>query len=127
MRDTIDYLEYDINPEAWIRELLREIAEGRYEPGTPLRYSLAKSKGFNRQMTFPQIPDLVLYRAVVDYLYSRLKRREHKHVYFERAKLEKVRGEAASSAEEAAREESNYGPTSRSRFLAWLHYNQYRK
>lgn len=97
-RDVVDYLEYDIDPETWIRSLLREIAEGAYEPNTPVRYPLAKSKGFSRRMTLPQVRDLVLYRAIVDYLYARMKRREHRHVYFERGRLAKVSKEAAASA-----------------------------
>jgi hypothetical protein len=89
-RDVIDYLEYDLDPEVWIQRLLRQIADGRYEPTTPLRYSLAKSNGFSRRMTRPHIPDLALYRAIVDYIYKRAKRSEQKHVYFCRATLAKV-------------------------------------
>lgn len=44
-RDVIDYLEYDLDPDVWIGRLLRQIADGRYEPTTPMRYTLAKSKG----------------------------------------------------------------------------------
>lgn len=126
-RDVVDYLEFDIDPEIWIKKLLREIAEGNYEPATPLRYPLAKSKGFCRRMTFPQVRDLVLYRTIVDQLYSRLKRREHRHVYFERAKLAKVSSEAAAEGREIEAAVADYGPSSVKRFYAWLHYNQYRK
>jgi hypothetical protein len=126
-RDVVDYLEFDINPEAWIKKLLKEIAEGIYEPATPRRYPLAKSKGFSRRMTFPQVRDVVLYRAIVDYLYLRLKRRERKHVYFERAKLEKVSSKAAALARETEKAAADYSATSIRRFYAWLHYSQYRK
>lgn len=126
-RDVVDYLEFDIDPETWIKKLLRKIAEGTYEPATPLRYPLAKSKGFSRRMTFPQVRDLVLYRTIVDHIYSRLKRREHRHVYFERSKLAKVSSEAAEEAKEMEAVAADYGPGSVKRFYAWLHYNQYRK
>src|SRR5258708_2009400 len=80
-RDIIDYLEYDLDPDVWIRRLLGELVDGRYEPSSPMRYTLAKSKGFSRRMTRPHIPDVVLFRAIVDYLYSKAKRSERKHVY----------------------------------------------
>ncbi|MGH7432811.1 MAG: RNA-directed DNA polymerase [Candidatus Methylomirabilales bacterium] len=127
LRDVIDYLEYDIDPDKWIDRLLRDIAAGAYEPGAPRRYMLAKSKGFSRRMTLPEIPDLVLYRAIVEHLYRQMRLREHKHVYFEKAKLSKVAQQAAASAAEAQKAASQYGVTSVSRFLAWLHFTQYRK
>ena len=46
--------------------------------------------GFSRTMTLPSIPDLVLYRSIVDYLYRKAKRREHSHVYFRRSVLQRV-------------------------------------
>ena len=60
VRDVIDFLEYDVDPDIWINRLLRQIREGNYEPNSPSRFTLAKSKGFSRVMTFPAIPDLVL-------------------------------------------------------------------
>lgn len=126
-RDVIDYLEYDIDPDKWINRLLREIGAGSYEPTTPHRYMLAKSKGFSRVMTFPEIPDLVLYRAIVEHLYRQMRRREHKHVYYEKATLSKITQQAAASAAETQRATSQYGTASVSRFLAWLHFTQYRK
>jgi hypothetical protein len=81
-RDVVDYLEYDIDPEKWIALLLSDIERGTYEPAAPVRFELAKAKGFNRRMTFPRVPDLVLYRAVVDYIFNLVRRREHQHVYF---------------------------------------------
>ncbi len=127
VRDVVDYLEYDIDPEIWIKRLLREIADGSYEPGSPKRFMLAKSKGFSRRMTQPEIRDLVLYRAIVDYLYRRIRHKERKHVYFEIARLSKVTEEAATAARDIEKAASSYGPTSTSRFLAWLNYDQYRK
>jgi len=78
-------------------------------------------------MTFPQVRDFVLYRAIVDYPYSRLKHREHRHVYFERGKLSKVIAETTATAEEEEKTIADYGPTTARRFYAWLYYNQYRK
>jgi len=128
LRDVVDFLEYDIDPEVWIRRLLKQIQAGTYEPRTPVRYTVAKSLGFSRKMTLPAIPDLVLYRAIVDHLYRVAKRREHKHVYFEVSSLSKVRKQVIASAKQHMKTiGSIYALKSVSTFLAWLHYNQYRK
>lgn len=126
-RDIADDLEYDIDPEVWISRLLRQINTGTYEPATPLRFQLAKSKGFSRQMTKPQIPDLILYRTIVDLLYRKAGRLQKKHVYFSQATLSKV----VLSAEEKARRKMAAAAmdyeSSKSAFLEWLKYDQYRK
>ncbi len=138
IRDVSDFLEYDIAPDVWINRLLKQIADGNYEPATPRRFTLAKSRGFSRRMTLPSIPELVLYKAIVDYLYQRDRRREHKHVYFERAQLAAEREAARKEAELHARRGNSvidkiveqvmeYETRSKRRMRAWLHYDQYRK
>lgn len=127
MRDVVDFLEFDVDPEYWIRRLIRQIDRGTYEPSRPTRFTLAKSRGLSRTITFPGIPDLVLYRAIVDDLYAGAKRREHRHVYFEQRTLSKISKATSESAMEFMREVGDYGPKSLSRFLAWLRYDQYRK
>ncbi len=82
VRDVVDFLDFDIEPEVWIKRLLRHIAGGAYEPHAPIRFSLAKSSGFKRTLTFPAIPDLVLYRAIADYVHERAKRQQQPHVYY---------------------------------------------
>jgi hypothetical protein len=124
VRDVIDFLDYDIEPEVWIRRLVAQLASGRYEPKSPDRFPLAKSSGLSRQMTQPAIPDVVLYRAVADSLYRGAKRREHKHVYFLRRQAADA---SRTAATEAAAAMSSYPSGSRSRFLTWLRYDQYRK
>jgi hypothetical protein len=59
IRDVVDFLEYDVDPEVWMNRLLRQITTGSYEPNTSRRFTIAK--GFSRSMTMPDIPDLVLY------------------------------------------------------------------
>ncbi len=71
VRDVVDHLEYDTDPDRWINRLLRDLRLGTYEPSPPFRFYLPKTKGFDRQMTMPEIPDLVLYRAIADRLYRR--------------------------------------------------------
>ena len=98
VRDIVDFLDYDVNPDVWINRLLDQIASGNYEPDTPKRFALGKSKGFSRTMTLPKVPDLVLYRTLVDYIYSRSRRRKHKNVYFLRDDLSKAQKAALDEA-----------------------------
>jgi hypothetical protein len=131
-RDVLDYLEYDIDPDVWIGRLLKRLATGDYSPERPQRYSLAKSKGFDRVITVSAIPDVVLYRTIVDYLFRRGRKNQCKHAYFCQATLSKVVDEAATAARGAmatakARDESPYTFTSRGAFLEWLKFDQYRK
>jgi hypothetical protein len=123
VRDVVDFLDYDIDPHIWMDRLRRQIAAGTYEPKVPFRFTLAKAKGLRRTMTLPGIPDLVLYRAIVDFIFRKARRRQHQHVYFSQAHRRKVSHAAASSA----RSQMSYASLSQRRFLAWLHYEQYRK
>ena len=130
-RDVLDYLEYDVDPDVWIDRLLARLSSGDYAPERPHRYSLAKSKGFDRIITVPAIPDLVLYRTIVDRLFRRARRKQKRHVYFSQATLSKsvasFEQQARDAMEAARREEDEYGTTSRSAFLEWLKFDQYRK
>jgi hypothetical protein len=74
IRDVVDFLDYDVNPDVWINRLVNSIKQGTYEPDLPRRFTLGKSKGFSRNMTLPAVPDLVLYRALVDCIFQRAKR-----------------------------------------------------
>jgi hypothetical protein len=74
IRDVVDFLDYDVNPDVWINRLLARVKSGTYETETPMRFTLGKSKGFSRTMTFPAIPNLVLYRTIVDYILLALTR-----------------------------------------------------
>lgn len=130
-RDPADYLEYDIDPDVWINRLLRQIASGEYAPHAPKRYSVAKANGFSRTITLPYIPDLTLYRAIVDYLFRRGQYQQKKHVYFQQATLSKVTTDAFQQARGVVRpsrnKEPDYPITQRNRFLEWLRFDQYRK
>ena len=134
VRDVVDYVDFDIHPEVWINQLLRRIDAGTYEPEPPERFTLAKSNGFSRTMTLPHIPDAVLYRAIADYLYSKLKPRECKNVYYARGIPQpEVHADVADSGtvppiwHRVCETETPYEPTSKKKLRAWLLYNQYRK
>jgi len=126
IRDIIDFLDYDVDPDIWIRGLLLQLRTGRYEPTTPQRFTLAKSNGFSRTMTLPSIPDLTLYRTIVDFIYSKVRYREHKHVYFRRSFLDQAQREAQLEAEAVVQTAGQYGKSGKA-YLNWLKYNQYRK
>lgn len=117
-----------------MNRLLARIASGEYEPETPRRFTIGKSKGFSRTMTFPAIPDLVLYRTIVDHVYDRSKARRHKHVYYLRDQISKTREVAVQGARQQMNAARNidytggeYRITSRRSFLNWLCFDQYRK
>jgi hypothetical protein len=128
IRDVVDYLDYDIDPDVWINRLRNKVSDGRYEPSVPLRFTLGKSNGFSRTMTFPCVPDLVLYRAITDAVHRKARRYQQPHVYFLRDQV--------SSAERLAVEEArklvdqvnaDYRMKSESSFLNWLRFDQYRR
>ena len=129
-RDVLDYLEYDIDPDVWINRLLRRLKTGEYTPEKPDRYPLAKSKGFNRIITVPAVPDLVLYRTIVDHLFRKARKKQRKHVYFCQSTLSKVVRQAGAEAREAIeryRDKGDYESASRSAFLEWMKFDQYRQ
>lgn len=128
IRDVVDYIDFDIDPDVWINRLLRRIATGGYEPGQPTRFTLGKAHGLSRTMTFPRIADLTLYRAIVDHIYRAAKRSQHKNVYFLRDRLSKATAKAAAGgASMVAAANQPYASPSRRSFLNWLRYEQYRK
>ena len=127
VRDVIDFVDYDIDPDVWIERLLEQIASGRYEPATPFRFTIGKSNGFSRTMTQPNVPDLVLYRTVVDILHRKALRREHSHVYFKRERLQKAQAAAQQQAAQQVQWAGQYRMTSQRSFYNWLCYTQYRK
>jgi hypothetical protein len=127
VRDVIDFVDYDVDPDVWIKRLLEQISTGRYEPATPFRFTIGKSNGFSRTMTQPAIPDLVLYRTIVDALYLRGLRRERKHVYFKREHLQQAQNAAQRQAAQQVQWAGQYQMNSQRSFYNWLRYAQYRK
>ena len=121
-RDVTDYLEFDLAPAAWMDRLLSDVNSGRYEPRPPFRFTLAKNLGFSRTMTFPQVPDLVLYRALTDLIFKKLKPFEEGNVYFARNTLSKRRRDVPSVSDDPA-----YLYLSGSAYLKWKEFHQYRK
>lgn len=128
IRDVVDFIDYDIEPDVWIKRLLRHVALGSYEPRSPFRFNLSKSRNFKRVLTFPDIPDVVLFRAIADFIHERARKQQQPHVYYRRADL----SQATKAAQDAAQQKmdrlaADYRFTSRHSFLNWLNYAQYRK
>jgi hypothetical protein len=128
VRDVVDFLEYDVDPDVWINRLLFHISKGMYEPTAPQRFTLGKSTGLSRRMTFPSIPDLVLYRTIVDFLYIKARRDQHDHVFFLRDQVHSAKTGAQKSAGTLMGQvAADYRLRNVSSFLNWLRYDQYRK
>jgi hypothetical protein len=127
IRDVIDFVDYDVDPDKWIQRLLDQLSSGKYEPAMPFRFTIGKSNGFSRTMTQPAIPDLVLYRTIVDAIYLKALKREHKHVYFKREHLQQAQNVAQHQAVQQMNWATQYRMTSQRSFYNWLRYAQYRK
>lgn len=132
IRDVVDYLEYDIDPDKWINALLRDISIGRYEPQLPLRFTEAKGNGFSRTLTMPTVPDVVLFRTIVDHVYRKTKRFESGSVFCERTALPREVRTAKRSGlspllKQMTEYVTDYATSSTKQYRAWLSYNQYRK
>lgn len=85
-------------------------------------------------MTLPGVPDLVLYRTIVEHIYARSRGRKHKNVYFLRDELSKAQIAALNAglqkmeqAEDFEEVDGQYRFTGRRSFYNWLRFDQYRK
>jgi hypothetical protein len=128
LRDVIDYLDYDIDPEVWFNRVLRQVSAGTYEPFVPTRFCLAKSGGFKRTLTIPHIPDLVLFGAIANFVHRKASRHQQPHVYYRRADLQGAMESAAAAARpDWATLAGEYRFNSSRSFANWMEYQQYRK
>ncbi len=128
VRDVVDFLEYDVDPDIWIGRLLLQVKDGFYEPQTPLRFALAKSGGFKRRLTIPAIPDIVLFRAISNFVHQKALRQQQPHVYYRRVDLQRAKQAAIQSAGQGRPGYASiYRFTSKKSFQNWQEYEQYRK
>jgi hypothetical protein len=126
-RDIIDFAEFDIEPDKWIAQLLSDLRSGRYQPQHPRRFPLAKSKGFSRWMTLPDMRDVALYHCIATKMAGRAERSRKKprHVYFMRDRIAKIQEEAEQEAK--AEGAAGYLSPGQSGFRNWLRMHQYRR
>jgi hypothetical protein len=128
VRDVIDFLDFDIEPDVWMQRLLRHVEAGSYEPLTPIRFYLAKSGGFKRTLTVTAIPDVVLFRAIANFVHRKARRHQQPHVYYRRADLQQATEAAVKAAKKDLRKfAALYRFTSAKSFQNWREYEQYRK
>lgn len=128
VRDIVDFLDYDIEPDVWIARVLTQIKTGTYEPQPPLRFALAKSGGFKRRLTFPAIPDIVLFRSIANFVHKKAQKQQQPHVYYRRIDLKRAAQVASQgAAQNQSKFSSAYKFTSRKSFQNWREYEQYRK
>ena len=132
LRDIVDFAEFDIEPEKWINQLLSDLQYGRYQPAQPQRFALAKSKGFSRWMTQPDIRDVVLFHCLATRVAERAShtRRKPRHVYFMRDRISKAQQAAEGEARALSTSRlstSPYLPAGKAAFPNWLRFHQYRR
>jgi hypothetical protein len=137
LRDVVDYIEFDIEPDKWIGLLLGDLRTGRYQPASPRRFPLGKSKGFSRWMTLPDIRDLVVFHVIATQVVPRALRHHRipEHVYFLRDQISKAQAAALHAVRtpsptvplEAASAAADYVAASKTSYNNWLRFHQYRK
>jgi hypothetical protein len=128
VRDVIDFLDYDVDPDIWMQRVLRQVNAGTYEPQTPLRFTLAKSGGFKRRLTIPAVPDVVLFRAVANFIHRKARKYQQPHVYYRRDDLRQAADAAAAAAQRDLQKlTALYRFTSYRSFRQWKNYEQYRR
>src|SRR5260370_363875 len=79
-------------------------------------------------MTFPHIPDLVLYRTITDAIHQRARKQQQPHVYFLRDQISKAERIALAEAKKIMGQvNADYRMRSERSFLNWLRFDQYRR
>ena len=48
VRDVVDFLDYDVDPDVWINRLVSSIAHGTYEPDPPRRFTFGQIQGLQQ-------------------------------------------------------------------------------
>ncbi|NBC20080.1 MAG: hypothetical protein GVY06_03380 [Alphaproteobacteria bacterium] len=72
LRDAIDHFDFEIELEARIRHLSRNVKEGQYAPKGQNRYRVEKSKGLCRQLVMPTVQDCIVLQILSDCLYHEI-------------------------------------------------------
>lgn len=62
IRDVLDYLDYEINLNKNLEELIFEVNQSMYHPQKPYMHLSPKNKGINRPTVIFDIKDALVYR-----------------------------------------------------------------
>lgn len=82
VRDPIDYLDFEVNLNKNIDELIFEIKNERYHPKKPYLHTSPKDKGINRPTVVLDIKDALVYRFCIEQIEDELlsKTRQQKNI-----------------------------------------------
>ncbi len=116
IRDSVEWIDWVHTVNNTLPDLRDDIRSGQYQPSSPTRYELAKSKGSFRYMTCPNVRDSLVFRHISDEILLRSLRHKVKGAYFSR------RHSATPVGPRFELHDSGY-----SRFFdIWLRYQEYR-
>ncbi|MBD3359358.1 MAG: hypothetical protein GF365_01455 [Candidatus Buchananbacteria bacterium] len=72
VRDPLDFLDFEVNLENNIKELILNINKYNYHPAKPYLHLSAKSKGINRPTVIFDVQDALVYRFCVEQIEKEL-------------------------------------------------------
>jgi hypothetical protein len=117
-RDCVDFIEFDLDSERWLRSLSSSVVSGAYRPQEPTRREAAKGNGVYRTITSPAIDDLLVYRHIADYVYEQARSKEISGAFFSRRYRKEPVGKKLESITD-----DEYDTF----FEIWLRYSKYRE
>lgn len=72
IRDTTDYVDFQVNQPENIKSIIEEIISNKYHPQRPYLHQSAKSKGINRPTVVLDIKDALVYRYCIEQIEDEL-------------------------------------------------------
>ncbi|MFW9824586.1 MAG: hypothetical protein ACFFE4_16710 [Candidatus Thorarchaeota archaeon] len=72
VRDPLDYLDFEVDLDKNLDELIYEINAGRYHPQKPYLHTSPKNKGINRPTVILDIKDAIAYRYCIEQIEDEL-------------------------------------------------------
>lgn len=117
VRDVIDYLDWRVLLDHSLQDLSRAVIAGTFNPDSPQRYELAKSKGAYRILVGLQPPEALVYRHIANRVYGRALPTKVKGAFFSRRHEATPVGKTIGIPNEESYERF---------FDIWIRYQQYR-
>ncbi|MBE3128848.1 MAG: RNA-directed DNA polymerase [Actinobacteria bacterium] len=72
VRDPLDYIDFEIELENNINNIIYEIISNKYKPDFPYEHLSAKNKGINRPTVILDIKDALIYRFLIEQIEDEL-------------------------------------------------------
>jgi len=117
LRDALDWLDWVHAVDGSLEQLRGDVIAGVFQPRTPARYEIAKSKGSYRVMTQPCVRDLLVYRHLCGEVLDAAIPYKVKGAYFSMRHACTPVGPQFDG--------DNLDPSSQF-YAVWLRYNEYR-